>query len=228
MTNKNRTPNPTSQIPYPKSQIPYPKSHIPDPISQIQDPRPQILLIGGGGHCRSVIDVIEQEGKYEIAGIIDKKELAGSKILNYEVIGCDDDLPRLSKKYRFAVITAGQIKSPELRKKLFNLAKEAGFILPVIISPRAYVSKHSQVEEGTVVMHDALINANVKIGKNCIINTKALVEHDAIIEDYCHISTSSVINGGVTIKSGTFFGSNATSKQEVEIEGFIKAGSVAK
>ena len=114
-------------------------------------------------------------------------------------------------------ITAGQIKSPELRKKLFNLAKEAGFILPVIISPRAYVSKHSQVEEGTVVMHDALINANVKIGKNCIINTKALVEHDAIIEDYCHISTSSVINGGVTIKSGTFFGSNAVTRESIEI-----------
>lgn len=193
-----------------------------------QNSKLDIILIGGGGHCRSVIDVIEQEGKYEIAGIIDKKELIGSKVLNYEVIGCDDDLPQLSKKYRFAIITAGQIKSPELRKKLFKLANEAGLKLPVIISPRAYVSKHSQVEEGTVIMHDALINTNAKIGKNCIINTKALIEHDATIEDHCHISTSSVVNGGVKIKSGTFFGSNATSKQEVEIEGFIKAGSVAK
>jgi len=185
--------------------------------NQTLNPESQILLIGGGGHCKSVIDVIEQEGKFEIAGIIDKKELIGSKVLNYEVIGCDDDLPQLSKKYRFAIITAGQIKSPDLRKKLFDLAKEAGFKLPVVISPRAYVSRYSKIEEGTVIMHDALVNANAKIGKNCIINTKALIEHDAIIEDHCHISTSSVINGGVTVKSGTFFGSNAMTRESIEI-----------
>ena len=77
-------------------------------------------------------------------------------------------------------------------------------------------------------MHNALINANAKIGKNCIINTKALVEHDATIEDNCHISTAAVINGGVTVKKNTFFGSNATSKEYIEINNFVKAGSLVK
>ena len=190
--------------------------------------RTEILLIGGGGHCRSVIDVIELEEKYTIAGIIDKKELIGQDVLGYKVIGCDDDLERLFKEYKYAIITVGQIKSNSLRVKLFDKVKEIGYKLPVIKSPLAYISKHSSVEEGTIIMHQALVNANVKIGKNCIINTKALVEHDAIIEDNCHISTATVINGGVIVKENSFVGSNATTKEYIEIDGFIKAGDLQK
>ncbi|MFA5462074.1 MAG: NeuD/PglB/VioB family sugar acetyltransferase [Sulfurimonas sp.] len=190
--------------------------------------KPKILLIGGGGHCHSVIDVIELEDKYEIAGIIDIKENIGKRVLGYEVIGCDDDLEALFKSYKNAVITVGQLKSNTLRVKLFTTLKNIGFNLPTIISPLAYVSKHSFIDDGTVVMHHALINANAKVGKNCIINTKALIEHDAVVEDNCHISTASVVNGGVVVKENTFFGSNSTSKEYIEIDGFIKAGSVVK
>ena len=188
----------------------------------------QILLIGGGGHCHAVIDVIELEDKYEIAGIIDKKELIGKEVLGYKIIGSDDDLEDFFKKYKYSVITVGQVKSSDLRVKLFNKLKNIGYSLPAIISPLAYVSKYASIEEGSVVMHQALINSNAKVGKNCIINTKALIEHDSIIEDNCHISTASVINGGVTVKEGIFFGSNATSKESIEIGGFVKAGSIVK
>ncbi|HHD81990.1 MAG TPA: acetyltransferase [Campylobacterales bacterium] len=190
--------------------------------------KPEILLIGGGGHCKSVIDVIEQEGKFIITGIIDKKELIGTEVLGYKVIACDNDLEDLFEKYDYAVVTVGQIRSATLRVKLFNKLKEIGYKLPVIISPLAYVSRHSSINEGTVIMHNALINAGVKIGRNCIINTKALVEHDSTVEDNCHISTAAVINGGVTVKENTFFGSNATSKEYIEINQFVKAGSLVK
>ena len=188
----------------------------------------KIVLLGGGGHCHSVIDVIEQENKYQIVGIIDKKELIGMNVLGYKIIANDDDLEEIYKTCKNAIITVGQIESNHVRVKLFNRLKEIGFNLPIIISPIAYVSKHSFIDEGTVVMHHAFINANVRIGKNCIINSKALIEHDVIIEDNCHISTASVINGAVLVKANTFLGSNATSKQSVEISGFIKAGSLVK
>ena len=190
--------------------------------------RKKILLIGGGGHCRSVIDVIELESKYEIAGIIDKKELIGQDILGYTVIGCDDDLENLFEIYKFAIVTVGQIKSNSLRVKLFDKLKAIGYELPVIISPLSYVSKHSVIGEGTIIMHQSLINSNVTIGKNCIINSKALIEHDCLVGDSCHISTASVLNGGVVVREGTFFGSNATSKEGIEISGFIKAGGLQK
>ena len=187
-----------------------------------------ILLIGGGGHCKSVIDVIEVEGKYSIVGIVDKKELIGQEVLGYKIIGCDNDLEKLFNKYKNAVITVGQIKSNSLRIKLFNILKNIGYDLPTIISPLAYVSKYSKVEEGTVIMHQALINANVKIGKNCIINTKALIEHDSIVEDFCHISTGAIVNGGVIVKKNSFVGSNTTLKEYIEVDGFMKAGSLVK
>ena len=190
----------------------------------------EIILIGGGGHCVSVIDVIEQEHRFQIAGVIDKPELLGSKVLGYEVIGSDVDLQALREKYEYALITVGQIRSPQLRIKLFELAKASGYLLPAVISPRAYVSKHATINEGTVIMHDALVNANAKVGKNCIINSKALVEHDSMVKDHCHISTGAVINGGITVEEHCFIGSNATTNQAITIEAgsFIKAGSLVK
>ncbi len=190
--------------------------------------KPEIILIGGGGHCRSVIDVVELEDRYKIAGIVVNDMPKGSKILNYEVIGNDNDLEMLYRKYKYALIAVGHIKSNHIRVKLFQKLKEIGFALPVIISPLAYVSKYADIGEGTVIMHQALVNVNAKVGKNCIINTKALIEHDVTIEDYCHISTAAVVNGGVLVKKNSFYGSNAVTKEGVEIEGFIKAGSLIK
>ena len=107
----------------------------------------EIILIGGGGHCESVIDVIEQEHRFMIAGVIDRPELLGSKVLGYEVIGNDVDLQALAGKYKYALITVWQIRSPNARIRLFELVKKAEFTLPVIISPRAYVSKYATIGE---------------------------------------------------------------------------------
>lgn len=190
----------------------------------------QIVLIGGGGHCKSVIDIIELEAKFKIIGIVDKPELLGSKILGYPVIGSDIDLEILAKKYKYALITIGHIKSAEMRIKLYDLAIKFGFIMPCIVSPKAYVSKHSKIGEGTIIMHDVIINANTLIGSNCIINTRALIEHDCLIANNCHISTRATINGGVTIESNCFIGSNVVTKQNINIKenSFIKAGSLVK
>ena len=189
-----------------------------------------IILIGGGGHCKSVIDVLEHEGKFKIIGIVDKPQLIGSKLLDYEIIGNDDDLPTLAKTIKHALVTVGQIKTPASRMKLFELAVQSGFTLPSIISPNAYVSKHSTLGVGTIIMNQAIVNANVVIGDNCIINSKSLIEHDCSILNHCHISTNATINGGSIIESGCFIGSNATTKEHVKIikNSFIKAGSIVK
>ena len=188
----------------------------------------KIILIGGGGHCMSCIDVIEREGRYTIAGIVDVPEKKQHNVLGYSVIGSDADLAQLTKTYPNVLITLGQIKSPTRRMELFNDLKQIGACFPTIQSPLAYVSPHAQVAVGTIVMHHALINAGASVGRNCIINTKALVEHDAVIEDHCHISTGAVVNGGATIGSGSFFGSGAVSKEYTSIpaNSFIKANSL--
>ena len=163
-----------------------------------------IILIGNGGHCKSVIDVIEQEAKYKILGIVGSSESIGTDLLGYKIIGDDSDLKNLSKKCKYALVTVGQIHSPKTRIKLFDLLVESGFILPSIVSPRAYVSKYAYIGNGTIVMHDAIVNTNAVVGENCIINSKALIEHDVIIGNNCHISTAAVVNGSVIVGNDTF------------------------
>jgi len=159
---------------------------------------------------------------------VDLPEKLHQKVLGYEIIAADDDLPQLVNKYENSLITLGQIKSPEKRIRIFQTLKELGAKLPVIISPLAYVSKHAEIGDGTIIMHYALINAGAKIGSNCIINTKALIEHDAVIGDHCHIATGAIINGGVRVGSGTFFGSNAVCKEYIEIRENTVIGCGAK
>jgi sugar O-acyltransferase (sialic acid O-acetyltransferase NeuD family) len=189
-----------------------------------------IVLIGGGGHCKAAIDVIEQEGLFNIIGIIDKPEMLGKRLLEYQVIGNDSDLINLVKSCNNALITIGQIKTPSARIKLFNKLLQLGFKLPTIVSPRAYISKHSSIGIGSVIMHDAIISAGAVIGDNCIINTKAIVEHGSKIGNHCHISTNSVINGEVVVGDGSFIGSGSVTKEGIKINDnfFAKAGSVVK
>ncbi len=186
-----------------------------------------IILIGGGGHCISCIDVIEKTGLYQIVGILDLPEKIGQKVLDYSIIGTDKEIERFTPECSDFLITVGQIKSAELREKIVNKVKAAGGKLPVIISSLSYVSKHAIIEEGTIVMHHALVNAGATIGKGCIINSKALIEHEASIGNYCHISTGAIINGQSNISDYCFIGSNTVvaNNTNVTLNSIIAAGS---
>lgn len=189
-----------------------------------------LILVGGGGHCKSCIDVIESENKFKIYGILDVKEKIGQKVLGYEIIGTDEDIEKYIKDGFYFLITIGHIKTAEIRAEIFKKLKKNNAKIATIISPLAYVSKHSKIAEGTIIMHQALINAGVTVGENCIINSKALLEHDVKIENNCHISTGAVINGEVTVGEESFVGSNSTIIQCLNLpkSSFIKAGSLVK
>lgn len=166
-----------------------------------------LILLGGGGHCESVIDAAESAG-FTIMGILDMPETVGQKVLQYPIIGTDDMIPALVDKAEF-VITVGQIKSNNTRVKLAELVQQTGGKFATIIASDAYVSKYASLGEGTVVLHKAVVNANARIGKHAIINTMADIEHDAIVGDFCHISTAAIVNGEVTIGNNVFVGSSS-------------------
>jgi sugar O-acyltransferase (sialic acid O-acetyltransferase NeuD family) len=176
-----------------------------------------VLLLGAGGHARACVDVIELEGRFSVAGLVGLPDELGAQIFGYPVLGTDADLPRLAREYTHALITIGQIKTAEPRMRLFDSLQEFGCSLPVIVSPRAYVSPHATLGAGTIVMHGAVVNAAAVVGRNCIINSQSLIEHDAVIGDHCHVATGAVINSGVHIGAGTFIGSNCSVRQQVKI-----------
>lgn len=174
-----------------------------------------LILIGGGGHCKSVIDVAESAG-YTILGILDRNIPEGTTVLGYPVLGNDDKIAPYIDKAEF-LVTVGQIKSPDIRIRLNKMVEEAGGKLATVIASTAHVSKYASLGEGTVVMHQAVVNADARIGKGCIINTFANIEHDAKIGDYCHISTGAMINGEAKIGGGTFIGSQSVVNQCVTV-----------
>lgn len=187
-----------------------------------------LILVGGGGHCKSVIDVAESTG-YTILGILDKPEEVGKQVLNYKVIGTDDDIPQFVGKAEF-VITVGQIKSSALRHKIAERIENAGGKYATIIASDASVSKYATIGEGTVILHKCVVNADVKIGKNSIINTMANIEHEVEIGDFCHISTGVMVNGMTKVGNDTFIGSGSVLYNCIEVSenSIIPAGEIVR
>lgn len=188
----------------------------------------KLILVGGGGHCKSVIDVAESAG-FHIQGVLDISENVGKKVLDYSIIGTDDQIPDYVNDAVF-IVTVGHIKDASLRIKLHQKIVDAGGTLATIIASTAHVSKYAQIEEGSVVMHQAVVNADASIGRGCIINTFANIEHDAKIGDYCHISTGAMINGNCVVGNETFFGSQSVMVNGIEITPgcVIGAGSLVR
>lgn len=176
-----------------------------------------ILLVGAGGHAGACVDVIERQGEFAVAGLVGSAAEVGSSVATYPVIGTDADLVLLATRFGRALVTVGQIKSPDPRIRLFEELERLGYELPVIISPRAYVSPRATLGSGTIVMHGAIVNAGATIGRNCIVNSMALVEHDVVVGDHCHVATAAVLNGDVRVEVGTFVGSHSTIRQGVRI-----------
>ena len=179
--------------------------------------KPGLILIGAGGHACSCIDVIEQQGQYQIAGLVGLPEQKHTQQLGYAVIASDDALAELVKSYQYALITVGQMQTSEHRLRLYQKVVQCGFQLPFIIAPTAHVSRHAAIGAGSIVMHGAIVNAGARVGNNCIINTRALIEHDAAVEDHCHISTGTILSGDVTVGTGSFIGSGSVIKEGVSI-----------
>lgn len=188
----------------------------------------KIVLLGSGGHAKSVIDSILSDKKFEIVGFIDN-ENRDFEYMGYKVIGCDENLPYLySLGIRYAFICIGFLGKRNARKLLYEKLKKIGFELPVIIDPTVVVAQNVIIGEGTFIGKGAIVNSNVVLGKMAIINTSAIIEHDCVIKDFTHISVGSVICGVAQIGEEVFVGANATVIQEICIGdgAVIGAGSV--
>lgn len=188
----------------------------------------ELILVGGGGHCKSVIEVAESAG-YRIKGILDKPELVGKKVLDYLVIGTDEQIIDMVGEVLF-VVTVGHVKNPSLRVKLYHQVLEAGGQFATLIASSAQVSRYAFVGKGSVIMHNAIVNAGARVGDGCIINTSANIEHDVTIGNFCHVSTGAMVNGDCMIGEKSFIGSQSVILNNVSIEEgcVIAAGAVVR
>lgn len=187
----------------------------------------KILLLGGGGHCRSVLDCLMSTGKYEEIGIIDYDKSASA--LGIDVVGTDDDLSRLLKEgWTDAFITVGSVGHTALRRKLFALIRELGFSIPFIIDPSAIIARGTVIGEGTFIGKRAVVNTGSIIGECAIINTGAIIEHDCKIDEFAHISPGSTLCGQVIVGKDSHIGAGSVVRQGICIGSntIVGAGSV--
>ena len=183
----------------------------------------RILLIGGGGHCHSVFDSLCSCEIYDRIGVVAKnkanyRELKGDSIISRYLVGIDEDLPVLfSDNWTDAFITLGSIGSSTGRKKIYNLLKQIGFTIPVIIDPSAVISVKAKIGAGTYIGKKAVVNSGSVIGECAIINTGAIVEHDCYIGNFVHISSGSVLCGQVTVGDDSHIGAGSVVRQSITI-----------
>lgn len=186
----------------------------------------KLLLIGGGGHCRSVLDSVLAAGGFDEIGIVDS---VGDPCLGIPVVGTDDDIPALVRSgWTEAFVTVGSIGDTRIRRRLYDMIRGYGLKIPVIVDPSAILGKDTDIAEGVFVGKRAVINAGVAVDACAIVNTGAVVEHDCAIGAFAHISPGAVLCGQVQVGKDSHVGAGSVVKQQVRIgEGtLIGAGSV--
>lgn len=177
----------------------------------------KIIILGMGGHAESLVDALERQRKYEIAGYV-VNDAASAKRGDYPVLGRDDDLEKIFHGgIQNAAIGIGFMGKSDVRERLWATLKQIGFRLPVICDPSAILSRTAQIGEGSFIGKGAIINVNASIGKMCIINTGAIVEHDCQVGDFSHVSVGTVLCGEVTVGRSVMVGANATIVQCISI-----------
>lgn len=189
----------------------------------------KLVFVGGGGHCKAVIDVATSVGR-PILGIIDNNLAIGSSVAGIPVIGSDNDLKHIIEYVNSIefIITVGQISNSLVRTRLAeNIALLGGSFASPLIAATAHIALGAEIGCGSVVMHNTVVNTFAKIGENSIINTGAIVEHDCIVGDFVHISTGAIINGACSIGNNTFIGSHATVVNGKNIANDVVVGAGA-
>lgn len=186
----------------------------------------KLVLIGGGGHCKSVLDVALRMGIYDEIVITDTALQKGIKILGCEVVGDDDLLPEL-KDYGFAnaFITVGSIMAADIRMKLVGYVNRFNYIFPTIVDPTAAISDSAIIGPGSFVGKKAVVNAGAQIGSHCIINTGSIIEHDSIIGDFSHVSVGSILCGNIVLGRESLIGAGTTVIQGKRIGSRVIIGA---
>lgn len=163
-----------------------------------------VVIVGGSGHAKVIIDIINSLGKYNISGFTSMDDREKTLVGDVPYLGDDSVLPQIFKNgVSNAVIAIGDCK---VRDLVFNKTQKLGFRIIPVISPYTHISPTVKIGDGVVIMPGAIINVDTRIGDNTIINTGATLDHDNYIGKSVHIAPGSNLAGNVTVGDGTFLG----------------------
>jgi len=187
-----------------------------------------VLVFGGGGHGKSLIELIRAGGQQAIAGIIDDHKPLGSLVLGVPVIGRSEDLTRFYQNgYRLMVNAVGGIGDISQRIAVFERGRSAGFSFPTVIHPTAFVEASATLGEGAQVFAHAYVGSDARLGFGVIVNTGAIVSHDCVLGDYVNLSPGAILAGEVRVGEATLIGMGVTVNLQVRIGAHCRIGNGA-
>ena len=191
--------------------------------------KPYILIYGAGGHAKSVMEMLLQNGIHAIAGIVDDDHrLAGRQVLGIPVLGTRALLPFLAAQgVGLAANGVGGILDINVRVKVFELLQSAGFSFPAIIHPRATVEPSAKIAEGVQVFANAYVGSQVELESRCMVNTNAVVSHDCGIGAYTHIAPGALLAGHVHVGRRSLVGMGVTTAIGIRIGAGVRIGNGA-
>ncbi len=224
-------------------------------LQQLPEPSPSnestpfdamaLIIYGGGGHGKALIDLIRAVGNYHLFGIVDDGLQPGEEVMGVTVLGGKELLGGLyAQGVRLAVNAVGGIGSPSIRVKVFHELQRAGFTCPTLIHPSAWVERSAQLASGVQIFSQAYVGSEARVGFGSIINTGAIVSHDCVLGAYVNLSPGAILAGevvvgdevligmGVTvnlrvkISKGARIGNGATIKEDVPEYQIVRAGTI--
>lgn len=190
----------------------------------------KIVVIGGGGHAKSVIGVLKNLPEYEIAGYTDVNPECWCKGLDVPFLGGEEVLPELKEQgVECAVLGIGSVgRSVQRRNDIVQKAIDCGFEFPPVVAPSAVVDQGARLGQGCVVMPGAVVNIGAQVGEFCIVNTACVVEHDVVLGKNVHLASGVVTAGAVSFGADTHVGTGARIIQKINVgkNAVIGAGAV--
>lgn len=188
----------------------------------------KIVLIGAGGHAKSVVDTIESGKQYEIAGFVSNDDIGKKVYKDYLCIAHDSDLSKVyASGIQNAFISIGYMGKGQIRNELYELLCRIGFQIPAIVDVSAVIGNSARIGAGAFIGKRAVLNANAIVDEMAIVNTSAIIEHDAYVGKFSHVAIGAACAGNVQIGCSTFIGANAVIIQGVKVGSHCVAGAGA-
>lgn len=177
-----------------------------------------IVVVGSSGHAKVVLDIIEKQGIYKVAGLIDAFRPVGDKTLGYSIIGTEIDLPKIIDEYHihgFIVAIGDNFIRSKVSKNIQELCQKLTAVSA--IHPSAQIGLQTIIGKGSVVMAGVVVNPSCEIGQFCILNTKSTLDHDSIMEDFSSLAPGVTTGGNCRVKNHTAISIGSTIRHGITI-----------
>lgn len=187
-----------------------------------------LLVYGGGGHGKAVIELVRALDGFELVGVIDDGIPAGSRVMGVEVLGAGDRLLELRRRgIGLAANAVGGIGDISSRVRVFERLRAAGYSCPTLVHPTAFVEPSATLAQGVQIFPQAYVGSEAVLGEGVIVNTAAVVSHDCVLEDYVNIAPGTMLAGDVRVGERTLIGMGVTVNLSVFIGAESRVGNSA-